>query len=343
MAVEVFWSVNAHRCSLDEIPPDRQWIIKRCVGDTGCRPARCRHDTSWSAAMDGPGFAALNTVATTVPLALDVQGSETIPMASAEDVTFSVPHGGFIALLGLNGAGKTTLFSLITRLFDTREGRISVQGFDIRRRPSAALAELGVVFQARTLDLDIAVQDNLLFHAALHGMSGAAARRRAAEVLDGVGLANRARDKARQLSGGQMRRTEIARALMHDPSVLVLDEPTVGLDVASKATIIDHVRTLSRGRGVAVLWATHLLDEIEPGDCVVILHKGRVLAIGETSELMWRAKSTLSFSPVPPCRHAKATRPSLEHRTDPRDVRPQTTPTDDGWLFDLHAWRHVAR
>jgi ABC-2 type transport system ATP-binding protein len=238
--------------------------------------------------MDGPGFAALNTVATTVPLALDVQGvSHSYGERRAlEDVTFSVPHGGFIALLGLNGAGKTTLFSLITRLFDTREGRISVQGFDIRRRPSAALAELGVVFQARTLDLDISVRDNLLFHAALHGMSGAAARRRAAEVLDGVGLANRARDKARQLSGGQMRRIEIARALMHDPSVLVLDEPTVGLDVASKATIIDHVRNLSRGRGVAVLWATHLLDEIEQSDRVVILHKGKVLAIGETSELI---------------------------------------------------------
>lgn len=238
--------------------------------------------------MDGPGFATLNTVTTPVPQALDVQGvSHSYGERRAlEDVTFSVPRGSFVALLGLNGAGKTTLFSLITRLFDTRQGRISVQGFDVRRRPSAALAELGVVFQARTLDLDISVRDNLLYHAALHGMSGAAARRRAAEMLDGVGLANRARDKARQLSGGQMRRTEIARALMHDPSVLVLDEPTVGLDVSSKAAIIDHVRTLSRGRGVAVLWATHLLDEIERGDCVVILHKGKVRAIGETSELI---------------------------------------------------------
>jgi ABC-2 type transport system ATP-binding protein len=238
--------------------------------------------------MDGPGFTALNTATAAVPLALDVRGvSHSYGSRRAlEDVTFSVPAGGFVALLGLNGAGKTTLFSLITRLFDTREGRISVQGFDVRRQPSAALAELGVVFQARTLDLDIAVRDNLLYHAALHGMARAVARRRAAEVLDGVGLANRALDKARQLSGGQMRRIEIARALMHDPSVLVLDEPTVGLDVASKATITDHVRNLSRGRGVAVLWATHLLDEIEPGDCVVILHRGRVLAIGETAELI---------------------------------------------------------
>jgi len=238
--------------------------------------------------MDGPGFAALNTATETAPLALEVQGvSHSYGERRAlDDVRLSVPRGGFVALLGLNGAGKTTLFSLITRLFDTREGRISVQGFDVRRQPSAALAELGVVFQARTLDLDISVRDNLLYHAALHGIAGAAARRRVAEVLDGVGLANRARDKARQLSGGQMRRIEIARALMHDPSVLVLDEPTVGLDIASKATIIDHVRNLSRRRGVAVLWATHLFDEIEPGDCVVVLHKGRVLATGERSELI---------------------------------------------------------
>lgn len=203
-----------------------------------------------------------------------------------QDVSLSLPRGGFVALLGLNGAGKTTLFSLITRLFDTRHGRISVQGFDISRQPSAALAELGVVFQTRTLDLDITVQDNLLYHAALHGLGGKRARARAAAVLEHVGLADRARDTARQLSGGQMRRIEIARALMHEPSVLVLDEPTVGLDVASKTAIVEQVRQMLRTRGVAVLWATHLLDEIEPGDGVVVLHQGKVLAAGEMSEIV---------------------------------------------------------
>lgn len=203
-----------------------------------------------------------------------------------QDVSLRLPRGGFVALLGLNGAGKTTLFSLITRLFDTRHGRISVQGFDISRQPSAALAELGVVFQTRTLDLDITVQDNLLYHAALHGLGGKRARARAAAMLEHVGLADRARDTARQLSGGQMRRIEIARALMHEPSVLVLDEPTVGLDVASKTAIVEQVRQLLRTRGVAVLWATHLLDEIEPGDGVVVLHQGKVLAAGEMSEIV---------------------------------------------------------
>jgi ABC-2 type transport system ATP-binding protein len=221
-------------------------------------------------------------------LALSVEGvSHSYGERRALDnVSLAVPRGGFTALLGLNGAGKTTLFSLITRLFDTRRGRISVQGFDVSRRPSAALAELGVVFQARTLDLDISVRDNLLYHAALHGMGRRRARTRAAAVLEEVGLTERARDKARQLSGGQMRRVEIARALIHEPSVLVLDEPTVGLDVASKAAIVEQVRNLSRRYGVAVLWATHLLDEIEPDDHVVVLHLGKVLAAAQMSEIV---------------------------------------------------------
>ncbi len=239
--------------------------------------------------MDGPGLPGLSAPAlASETLALSIEGvSHSYGERRAlDDVSLAVQRGGFAALLGLNGAGKTTLFSLITRLFDTRRGRISVQGFDISRHPSAALAELGVVFQARTLDLDITVRDNLLYHAALHGMGGRRARARAAAVLKDVGLTDRERDKARQLSGGQMRRVEIARALVHEPSVLVLDEPTVGLDVASKATIVDQVRGLSRTRGVAVLWATHLLDEIEPGDHVVVLHNGKVLASGEMTEII---------------------------------------------------------
>jgi ABC-2 type transport system ATP-binding protein len=205
-----------------------------------------------------------------------------------DDVSLAVPRGGFTALLGPNGAGKTTLLSLITRLFDTRYGRIEVLGFDVARAPGAALARLGVVFQARTLDLDLSLRDNLLYHAALHGIGLARARARASAVLADVGLADRARDKARKLSGGQMRRVEIARALMHEPQVLILDEATVGLDVASKAAILGHVRALSQGRGVAVLWATHLLDEIEPGDQVVVLHQGHVLADDEMTAVIAR-------------------------------------------------------
>jgi ABC-2 type transport system ATP-binding protein len=203
-----------------------------------------------------------------------------------DNVTLTVGQGQFTALLGLNGAGKTTLLSLITRLFDTRTGSISVLGHRIDREPGEALRQLGVVFQARTLDLDLSVRENLLFHASLHGIGGREAKTRAADVLAEVELAERARDKARNLSGGQMRRVEIARALLHRPRLLVLDEPTVGLDIASKLAIVTHVRTLVRDRGVAVLWTTHLLDEIEPSDNVVILHQGKRMAAGLVSDVV---------------------------------------------------------
>jgi ABC-2 type transport system ATP-binding protein len=125
-----------------------------------------------------------------------------------------------------------------------------------------------------------------MFHAALHGMGGGSARRLAMSALADVELGDRARDKARLLSGGQMRRVEIARALLHGPRMLVLDEPTVGLDIASKLTILRHVRTLVRERGVAVLWTTHLFDELEPADNLVILHKGKRIAAGGVGEIV---------------------------------------------------------
>jgi ABC-2 type transport system ATP-binding protein len=203
-----------------------------------------------------------------------------------DDVNLTVPQSRFTALLGLNGAGKTTLFSLITRLYDTQKGSIDVLGYRVSREPGEALRRLGVVFQARTLDLDLSVMDNLLYHAALHGIGGREARRRAEAALTSVELLERARDPARLLSGGQARRVEIARALLHDPSVLVLDEATVGLDVNSKSAIVRHVRSLVRDRGVAVLWATHLLDEISADDAVVVLHRGRVVASGDVTAVV---------------------------------------------------------
>jgi ABC-2 type transport system ATP-binding protein len=203
-----------------------------------------------------------------------------------QDVTLTVPQSRFTALLGLNGAGKTTLFSLITRLYDTRQGSIDVLGHRVSSEPGKALRLLGVVFQARTLDLDLSVMDNLLYHAALHGIGRREARQRALAGLREIELADRAQDTVRQLSGGQMRRVEIARALLHRPSVLVLDEPTVGLDVSSRADILRHVRSLVRERGVSVLWATHLLDEVAPDDAVVVLHRGRVLAAGDVADVV---------------------------------------------------------
>jgi len=126
------------------------------------------------------------------------------------DVSLEIPRGRFVVLLGLNGAGKSTLFALITRLYDNVTGEIRIFGEDIRRRAMAALQRLGVVFQSRTLDLDLTLKQNLLYHCALHGISGREARKRTEHALEIVGLADRAKEKVRNLSGGQMRRLEIA-------------------------------------------------------------------------------------------------------------------------------------
>jgi ABC-2 type transport system ATP-binding protein len=206
-----------------------------------------------------------------------------------DDVTFSIAPATFAVLLGLNGAGKSTLFSLITRLYGTQRGRIAIFGHDVGRSPGDALRLIGVVFQSRTLDLDLSVMQNLMYHAALHGIGKRAARRRADEVLARIALADRAHDKARNLSGGQMRRVEIARALLHQPRLLVLDEPTVGLDVQSRADILAHVRRLVAEDGVSVLWATHLTDEASSSDDVVVLHRGRVLAHGPLARVVAEA------------------------------------------------------
>ena len=201
------------------------------------------------------------------------------------DVTFSIAPATFAVLLGLNGAGKTTLFSLITRLYATRYGQIRILGHDVARTPGEALRLIGVVFQSRTLDLDLSVMQNLIYHAALHGIGRPEARKRAGELLHQIDLTDRARDKVRNLSGGQMRRVEIARALLHRPRLLVLDEPTVGLDVQSRAAILDQMRRLVTHDGVCVLWATHLIDEVSAGDDVIVLHHGRVLTRGPVARV----------------------------------------------------------
>jgi ABC-2 type transport system ATP-binding protein len=204
-------------------------------------------------------------------------------------VSCAIAPSRYCVLLGLNGAGKTTLFSLVTRLYDNTSGAIRVFGHDLRKEPGPALRSLGVVFQQRTLDLDLSVLQNLTYHGALHGFSPREARRRAGEELSRLGLGERAGDKARKLSGGQMRRVEIARALLHRPRLLLLDEPTVGLDIDSRQSILDHVQRLCREEGLAVLWATHLIDEALPGSEVIILHRGRVLSHGPLDQVVAEA------------------------------------------------------
>jgi len=203
-----------------------------------------------------------------------------------DDVSFTVARGAFAVLLGLNGAGKSTLFSLATGLYAARQGAVEIMGYDVAQASGEALRRLGVVFQARTLDLELSLTQNLLYHAALQGIGPRKGKRLASAALERAGLAERARDKARDLSGGQMRRVEIARALLHKPSLLLLDEPTVGLDIKARADILAHVRALVAQENLAVLWTTHLIDEVAPEDQVIVLHQGRVLADGTAAEVV---------------------------------------------------------
>ena len=203
-----------------------------------------------------------------------------------DGVSLSVDAGEFVVLLGPNGAGKTTLFQLLTGLFVAEAGRISVDGQDTRHHLVAALASLGVVFQQPALDLDLTVRGNLRFHARLHGLGGRAADARMQEELSRLGLAAEADRPCRTLSGGNRRKVELARALLHEPHLLLMDEPTVGLDPGSRRSLLDYVSALCRDRDVGVLWATHLVDEAECADRVLVMHRGHMLCEGTPAELL---------------------------------------------------------
>lgn len=207
------------------------------------------------------------------------------PKAALEDVSFRIDRGAFVALLGPNGAGKSTLMGLMARLLPLQAGRIEVLGHDVSRQPQAALARIGIVFQQSTLDLDLTVIQNMRYYAALRGLDGRDARVRCDACLDLMGLSERRRERARTLNGGHRRRLEIARALVHEPPFLLLDEPTVGLDLPTRNALVHHIHALC-DEGLAVLWATHLVDEVWQGDGLVLLHKGRVRAAGPVRNIL---------------------------------------------------------
>jgi ABC-2 type transport system ATP-binding protein len=208
-----------------------------------------------------------------------------------DKVSFSVNHSECTILLGPNGAGKSTLFSLITRLYDAQYGKIELCGFDVKKQSKQALSTLGVVFQQTTLDMDLTVMQNLLYHSALHGIGRKIAKQRIQEELERLNMYERRSERVRQLNGGHKRRVEIARALLHKPSLLVLDEPTIGLDIPSRKSMVDHVHQLTTEHHIAVLWATHLMDEIYPEDQLIILHQGQVKAKGTMDDVLQSSKS----------------------------------------------------
>ena len=202
-----------------------------------------------------------------------------------DNVNLSIARGELVILLGPNGAGKTTLFSLICGLFSPAHGAIAINGKSLHNR-AEALAPLGIVFQAQTLDLDLTVQQNLTYFCDLHGLPRDTARSRIEDALQRMNLHQRANDKVRILNGGHRRRVEIIRATLHQPSILLLDEPTVGLDIPTRAELLDYVRALPAAQGCAVLWATHLIDEIHDTDRVALLHAGKLHHDGIARQLL---------------------------------------------------------
>lgn len=198
--------------------------------------------------------------------------------------------GQLVALLGPNGAGKSTLLSLLTGLFTPDDGAVEVLGHDMRQHPSRALSGLGVVFQQSALDLDLTVSANLLFHTDLHGMPRAVARERIDQGLALLGLQEQAGAVVRSLSGGNRRKVELVRSLLHRPRVLLMDEATVGLDPASRQQLMDAVRGLCSQDGMAVLWATHLIEEARAADRLLLLHQGQVRFDGSTTDFMAAAQ-----------------------------------------------------
>ena len=207
------------------------------------------------------------------------------------NVSLKINPGDFTVLLGLNGAGKTTLYSLITRLYNNNTGSIKIYGFDVRERSVNALKNIGVVFQQPTLDLDLSVKENLQYHSSLHGISSSEANKRIDSEISRINLDEKIKSKVRSLSGGQRRRVEIARSLLHKPKLLLLDEPTVGLDIGSRQMILSHVKNLCKKNNLAVLWATHLIDEIDRGEKVIIINKGRVVESGDVSKIVKKNKT----------------------------------------------------
>lgn len=213
------------------------------------------------------------------------------PKRALDNVSFEVQPGSFCALLGPNGAGKSTLISLLTRLLVAPSGEITIAGHDLRHSPRSALADLGVVFQQPTIDLNLSVRQNLAYFAALHGLARAEMPIRIDAALNQLDMLERADEKARALNGGHRRRMELARALLHEPKVLLLDEPTVGLDAAARSGITEHVHNLAND-GLCVLWTTHLTDEVRDTDRLLVLHQGRILADGTAGTI--RGDQTLS-------------------------------------------------
>ena len=208
--------------------------------------------------------------------------------AALSNVSFEVKKGEIFGLLGPNGGGKSTLFRILTTMMVPTEGRATIAGFDVAREPAQVRSQVGVVFQTQSLDKALTVEENLRAQGHLHGLSGAILRERMDAAMDRLGLLDRRRDLVDTLSGGLKRRVEIAKALLHRPQVLLMDEASTGLDPAARRDVSRHIESLREKEGVTILLTTHILEEADRCDRLILLHKGNIVAQGSPRELRSR-------------------------------------------------------
>ncbi len=199
--------------------------------------------------------------------------------AALDEVTFTVPAGEIFALLGPNGGGKSTLFKILSTLIPPTSGDVQIFGEDLRHNPEAVRNRIGVVFQSPSLDPKLTVTENLTCHGYLYGLSRAVLRDRMEALLARMGMSDRGRDLVSTLSGGLQRRVELAKALLHRPELLLLDEPSTGLDPGARREFNDYLHRLREQGNVTIVLTTHIMEEAERCDRVGILHQGKLVAL----------------------------------------------------------------
>ena len=200
-------------------------------------------------------------------------------------ISFDVKDAELFGLLGPNGSGKTTLFRILSTLMVPTAGRALVQGYDVAKEPALLRRQIGVVFQAQSIDPKLTAYENLWHQGHLYGQHGAALKSRILEILRRVGLSDRAKEYVETFSGGMQRRVELAKGLLHHPSVLLLDEPTTGLDPGARRDLWQYLKILRDEENVSVIVTTHLMEEAERCDRLAILNEGKLVALGTPSDL----------------------------------------------------------